>query len=223
MIIKQLSEKTSSAYTYVLFDSITKNAIIIDPVDSEVDCYLKELAGYNLKLILDTHLHADHITGAFLLKQKTKAQYGLSVKLDCIDVLLKDHQTITIGNIEIKIIATPGHTSESVCFLVENNIFTGDTLLVGKCGRTDFQNGDPGKLFDSVTKKLFILPDNMVVYPGHDYEGKTSSTVGQEKKNNLRLVNKTREEFIHIMNNLNLLKPKMMDIAVPANMQCGRK
>lgn len=221
--IKQLFDTISSTYTYLLLDNNLKDAVIIDPVDTEVERYLQELKGYNLRFILDTHIHADHVTGANLLKQKTKALYGLKANFENVDISLYDNQVLTVGNIKIKVIFTPGHTAESVCFLVDNYCFTGDTLLIGKCGRTDFQEGSAADLYDSVTKKLFALSNETIVYPGHEYEGRKASTIGREKNNNIRLANKTKEEFIGIMNNLNLPKPKMMDIAVPANLKCGRR
>ena len=222
MIVQQLFDPASSTYTYVLLDVQTKQAVIIDPVDTQIEKYLQELVGYTLKLIIDTHIHADHITGAYLLKQKTGARYGLNVHAEGVDVVFSDGMVLSIGDIQLQIIATPGHTAESVCIVVDTFVFTGDTLLIGKCGRTDFQNGDAGALYDSVTKKLFTLSSNIIVYPGHDYEGRTQSTIGDEQKHNLRLANKSKEEFMQIMNTLNLPKPKMMDIAVPANMRCGK-
>lgn len=221
--VKQLFDTVSSTYTYLLLDEESRQAAIIDPVDTEVENYCRELNGYKLVLILDTHIHADHVTGAYLLKEKTKAQYGLHSTIAGVDISLVDNQIITIGNISLKIIATPGHTAESVCFLVDTFLFTGDTLLIGKCGRTDFQGGSAADLYDSVTQKLFTLPDDTVVYPGHDYAGNKYSTIGNEKENNGRLSNRTKEEFIELMDNLNLPKPKMMDVAVPINMKCGRR
>lgn len=221
--IKQLFEPNSSTYTYLLFDQQLRQAVIIDPVDTEVKIYLQELEGSTLKLILDTHLHADHVTAAAVLKEKTDAHYGLNAALEGVDLPLQDGQIITIGSIKIKVISTPGHTVESVCFLVDSLLFTGDTLLIGKCGRTDFQGGSAAALYNSVTQKIFTLPDDIMVYPGHEYDGRTHSTLGWEKKNNSRLAHKTKEEFIAIMDNLNLPYPKTMGVAVPANMKCGRR
>ena len=222
MIVQQLFDPASSTYTYVLLDVQTKQAVIIDPVDTQVEKYIQEIQGYVLKLIIDTHIHADHVTGAYLLKQKTGARYGLNAQFDGVDIQLSDGMVIPIGTISLRFFATPGHTAESVCIVVDTYVFTGDTLLIGKCGRTDFQNGDAGALYDSVTQKLFTLSSNIIVYPGHDYEGRTHSTIGNEQNHNLRLSNKSKEEFIRIMNTLNLPKPKMMDIAVPANMRGGK-
>ena len=223
MRVKQLFDAVSSTYTYLLLDEESKQAVIIDPVDTEVEKYLQELQNYYLKLILDTHIHADHVTGAALLKKKTDAKYGLRAQINGVDIVLYNNQVITIENINIKIVTTPGHTPESVCFLVDTVVFTGDTLLIGKCGRTDFQGGSAEQLYDSVHQQLLTLPDSTIIYPGHEYESKTHSTIGWERKHNSCLAHKTRAEFIEIMNNLNLPRPKMMDVAVPANMKCGRR
>jgi sulfur dioxygenase len=223
MIVKQLFAAQSSTYTYILFDETSKKAVIIDPVDVDMEKYVNELKDYTLVLILDTHVHADHITGASLLKDETGAKYGVLAGFKGVDVTLQDNQILQVGDMQIKVITTPGHTSDSVCFLSGENLFTGDTLLIGKCGRTDFQKGSSSELYDSVTQKLFTLPNETIVYPGHDYAGNTKSSIGQEKELNLRLANKTREEFVDIMDNLNLSYPKMMNLAVPANKRCGRK
>ena len=221
--IKQLFEPKSSTYTYLLLDRDLRDAVIIDPVDSDVERYLQELQGYTLRFILDTHIHADHVTGAYLLKQRTKANYGLGTELAGVDLVLQDGKFIKVGGVDIRILATPGHTPESICLLVEKALFSGDTLLIGRCGRTDLQGGSAEALYHSVTKKLFTLPDDTIVYPGHEYEGRTHSTLGWEKENNIRLAHKTKAEFIHIMDNLNLPYPRMMDVAVPANLKCGKK
>ena len=202
MEIRQFFDAESSAYTYLLRDENSKLALIIDPVETQVEWYVQELQGYTLQLILDTHIHADHITAAWLLKQRTGGKYGLSVPGPTVDMVLQDGLILNVGTITIKVLATPGHTAESVCFLVGNTLFTGDTLLIGKCGRTDFQGGSAGALYDSVMNKLFTLPDYMLIYPGHDYEQRTSSTLGQEKQTNARLAGKTKEEIIQIMKNL---------------------
>ena len=213
----------SFAYTYLLLDTSTKQALIIDPVDTLIDEYFQELSGYDLKLILDTHLHADHVTGAYLLQQETKADYGLAVPSAGVDLCLSDQQIIIIGTITLTVLSTPSHTPDSVCFLVGNYVFTGDTLLIGKCGRTNFQNGSAAQLYDSITQKLFALPDSTIVYPGHDYQQRKVSTIGKEKNTNERIAHRSKAEFISIMDNLHLPRPAMMDIAVSANMKCGRR
>ncbi len=223
MIIKQLFDIENSTYTYLLLDTPTHQALIIDPVDTHYREYLRELSGYTLGLILDTHLHADHVTAAHLLQQETDADYGLAVPLEGVDTILSDQQIITVGDITITVLSTPGHTPDSVCFLVGNYLFTGDTLLIGKCGRTDFQDGSAAQLYDSITQKLFALPDSTLVYPGHDYQQRKVSTIGQEKNTNERIAHCSKAEFISIMDNLHLPPPAMMDLAVPANRKCGRR
>jgi glyoxylase-like metal-dependent hydrolase (beta-lactamase superfamily II) len=229
MIIKQYFHTKTGTYTYLIADENSRDALLIDPVKDDIDVYLKVIQQLNLTLrfALDTHIHADHITALGLLKErKNAATYlGLPQQVDCADFGLTDNQMIRLGDLEIRAIHTPGHTAESFCFYIsaENVIFTGDTLLIGGTGRTDFQNGDAEKLYDSLHNKILTLPDDTLVYPGHDYNGKHHTTIGHEKLNNPRLANKNKEEFITMMNHLNLPDPEYMHIAVPSNLNCGNE
>jgi sulfur dioxygenase len=227
VIFFQLFEPTSSTYTYLIADAETREAAIIDPVFETVERDLKLIQelGLNLKFILDTHIHADHITGAGALRTRTKAQTGLSeaAGVKCADLALKDGQILGLGDKKIYVLATPGHTDTCLSFVFENRVFTGDSLMIRSAGRTDFQQGSSDKLYRSVHEKLFTLPDETQVYPGHDYRGHTASTIGLEKVLNPRLGgSKTREEFGKIMADLNLASPKKIHEAVPANLQCGK-
>lgn len=226
VIFYQLYEAESSTYTYIIADKKTKEAAIIDPVLETVERDLKLIAELELNLIyvLDTHIHADHITGADEIRKRTKAKTAVSKEaaMSCVDIPLEDGQELLLGHKKIKIIATPGHTNTCLTYYFEGIIFTGDALSIRGCGRTDFQQGSSDKLYDSVHAKLFRLPDETVVYPGHDYRGQTSSTVAMEKKYNPRLgIAITKEEFKKIMSDLKLASPKKIDIAVPANLACG--
>ncbi len=225
MIFRQLFDQASSTYTYLLADKASRTAVLIDPVKEHVDEYVDMLANMSLTLAyaLETHVHADHITAGGLLKQKTgcKTAVGMQCGASMADVQLEDNDVLFFGQHRISAIATPGHTPGSITYLCEGMLFTGDALLINGCGRTDFQGGDAGKLYDGITGKLFSLPDETLVYPGHDYNGRRVSNIGQEKSINPRLAGKTREEFINIMNNLDLPKPKLIDLAVPANRSCG--
>ncbi len=226
MIFKQLFDKTSSTYTYLIADHDSKEAIFIDPVNTEIDGYLDLLNNLDLKLkySFETHVHADHISASGLLRQATGAKtcIGLHCGAESADYQLVGEETFSLGHDNIiKAIGTPGHTPGSISFLWKDKVFTGDALFIGGCGRTDFQNGDPGELYDSVTQKIFTLPGETLVYPGHDYKGDFVSCIFQEKTKNPRLAGKTRDEFIEIMENLNLPMPKLIDKAVPANLYCG--
>lgn len=225
MIFRQLFDTESSTYTYFLADEESREAIFIDPVGSHVEDYLKllETHGCQLKYSLETHVHADHVTGSGLLRQRTSAQTGVNQQCGAVsaDMQLQHGDSLTFGKHTIQVIATPGHTPGSTSFLISNRVFTGDALLINGCGRTDFQGGDAGAQYDGIMQRLFTLPDETLVYPGHDYNGKRVSCIGQERSINPRLAGKSREEFIHIMNSLNLPKPKLIDIAVPANRMCG--
>lgn len=224
-MFKQFYDQTSSTLTYLLADVELKQAVLIDPVTENINEYLTFIQQNNLSLAysLETHVHADHITGGGQLKKITNAKTAVSENCGAktADIQLKDGDVIVFGNQSIHVIATPGHTPGSLSFLWKDRLFTGDSLLINGCGRTDFQGGDAGQLFDAITIKLFNLPDETLVYPGHDYNGKRVSSIGQEKLTNSRLSKKSRESFIKLMNNLNLPKPKMIDIAVPANRKCG--
>lgn len=226
MIFHQLFEKETSTYTYLLGDPETKEAILIDPVIEMIERDLKLIADLelSLKLILDTHVHADHITASGELRKRTGAKIGLSSAYDlaCSDLHLEDGQEVKFGRFTVKIIHTPGHTNGCLSYHIENMVFTGDALLVRGCGRTDFQEGSSDKLFHSVREKLFSLSDNTVVYPAHDYKGFNCSSIGLEKKLNPRLnIGISRDKFIEIMNNLKLPTPKKIQESVPANLQCG--
>lgn len=224
-IFKQLFDQESSTYTYFIADTQAQEAIFIDPVDTHIDDYLALLAQHQcrLKYALETHVHADHITGGGLLRQKTEAQTAVADACGAktADLQLKDGDVIKFGQETIQVIATPGHTPGSTSFLWRDRVFTGDALLINGCGRTDFQGGDSATQYHSIVQKLFTLPDDTLVYPGHDYNGRRVSNIAQEKSINPRLAGKTIEEFVQIMNNLNLPKPRLIDIAVPANRRCG--
>jgi len=227
VIFKQFFEPESSTYTYLLGCEETKQAILIDTVESEVVSYIDELKKYGLKLIytLETHVHADHITGADSLRQQlgSKSVMHRDAGAMCADLLVTDGIHLKIGSIDIEVRYTPGHTNGCVSYFCNDRIFTGDTLLIGGCGRTDFQMGDAGQLYDSIQNQIFQLPDETIIYPGHDYNGNTESTVGHEKKYNSRMGdNKSREEFIDLMSKLKLAYPKQIDKALPANQACGR-
>jgi glyoxylase-like metal-dependent hydrolase (beta-lactamase superfamily II) len=225
MIFKQLFDTESSTYTYFIADSQAGEAIFIDPVDKYINDYLALLAQYNctLKYSLETHVHADHITGGGLLRQQTDAQTAVASACGAktADLQLKDGDELAFANETIKVIATPGHTPGSTSFLWLDRIFTGDALLINGCGRTDFQGGNSAAQYHSIVNKLFTLPDDTLVYPGHDYNGRRVSNIAQEKNINPRLAGKTLDEFVQIMNNLNLPKPRLIDIAVPTNRNCG--
>lgn len=224
-MFKQFYDEASSTLTYLLADDASKEAVLIDPVTDNIEEYLNYINSAGLTLIysLETHVHADHITGGGRLKNMTQAKTGVSQACGAAtaDIQLKDHDVLEFGAEKITVIATPGHTPGSLSFLWRDRLFTGDSLLINGCGRTDFQGGDAGKLYDAITQRLFSLPDETLVYPGHDYNGRRVSSIAQEKGINPRLAHKTREEFVELMANLNLPKPKMIDIAVPANRKCG--
>ena len=226
MIFRQLFDSDSSTYTYLIADSETKTALIIDPVLEQVerDLNLLQQLGLTLKYSLETHIHADHITGTDKLRQLTEAKGVVPqhAQVTCADCHIQDGEILSLGQLTIKAIATPGHTNSHMAYQIGKRVFTGDALLIRGCGRTDFQSGDAGTLFDSVTQKLFTLPDETLVYPAHDYRGHTVSTIGEEKLYNPRFVGKSRDDFIEFMANLNLPEPAKMMEAIPANEGCGK-
>jgi sulfur dioxygenase len=228
----QLFDPASSTYTYLLFDGQTREALIIDPVDEQLqrDLDALEHLGLTLKWVVETHAHADHITSAARLAELTGARTAAPAGCDVgtAAVQLRDGDTLAFGREAVRALHTPGHTAGSVCFLwqpageaAERHVFTGDTLLIQSCGRTDFQSGSAEQLYDSITRKLFTLPDTTLVWPGHDYHGRTQSTIGAEKTTNPRLAGRTREEFVQTMDGLGLPRPRRMDEAVPANQRSG--
>ena len=225
----QLFDPESSTYTYVLFDVATREALIIDPVDTQLDRDLATLREYGLKLVwtVETHAHADHITSAGKLAEHAGAHTAAPAACGISTALrqLQDGDELAFGRQTIRCLSTPGHTAGSMCYLWENegqpHVFTGDTLLINGCGRTDFQSGSPQAMYHSLTEVLFHLPDDTVVWPGHDYQGRTHSTIGHEKATNARVAGKTLDEFVAIMNSLNLPRPRRIDEAVPANLTSG--
>lgn len=227
IIFRQNFDPASSTYTYLLGDPASKEAVIIDPVmeQAERDLGLLRDLGLTLKYTIETHVHADHISGATLLKDATGAQsvVGYGSEVECADILIKDGESLKFGAYGLQAIHTPGHTASSFSFAVTDMVFTGDTLLIRGTGRTDFQGGAPEALYDSIVGKLFWLPEDTRVFPGHDYHGLTVSTIGEEKRLNPRAGNgRSKEEFVEIMNSLDLAEPKRIDVSVKANRQCGR-
>lgn len=227
MLFRQLFDLETSTYTYLIADMLTGEAALVDPVleNVERDYRLIQELGLTLIFCLETHVHADHITGTGKLRELTKclSLVPFKAKIDCADRHLQDQEVLQVGNITLKAIATPGHTDCHFAYLVnQTHILTGDALFIRGCGRTDFQSGDAGILYDSIYQKLFTLPDDTLVYPGHDYRGHTVSTIGEEKQHNPRLAHQDRQKFINIMNNLNLPDPLKIMEAVSANQQCGK-
>ncbi len=223
MIFKQLFDIKSSTYTYIISSGKGREALIIDPVIEKTDQYIKVLKNLDLKLVkvIDTHIHADHISGLNELSKRTKCTkiMGEKSSSEVLDIRVKDNEKIKIENIELISLYTPGHTNCSYSFLMNDRVFTGDTLLINGTGRTDFQNGSSHDAYDSLFNKLLKLPEKTLVFPAHDYNGKKYSTIESEKNNNPRLQVKSADEYAEIMNNLNLENPKMMNIAVPANVK----
>lgn len=226
MFFRQLIDNESCTYTYIIADLPSKETLIIDPVKTQIETYktiFKE-HGFTLKYSLETHVHADHITASGTLREQLNCLTGVSRACEAKhpDIHIEDGDIFELGaNESIRAITTPGHTKGSLSFLWKDKLFTGDSLLINGCGRTDFQGGDAATLFSSITNKIFTFPDETLIYPGHDYNEHRVSSVGQEKALNPRLAGKSQDEFVSIMNNLNLPKPRLIDIAVPANRYCG--
>ena len=223
MIFEQLFDQKSSTYTYIIASGEGREALIIDPVIEHSDEYSTILNNLDLKLVkvIDTHIHADHISALNELNKRTNCirVMGEKSKSEVIDLRIKDGEKIKVEEVELQAIYTPGHTDCSYSFLMNDRVFTGDTLLINGTGRTDFQSGSPYDAFDSLFNKLLKLPEKTLVYPAHDYNGKKNSSIENEKNNNPRLQVSSKEEYADIMNNLNLANPKMMDVAVPANVK----
>ena len=223
MIFDQLFDNKSSTYTYIISSGKGREALIIDPVIENTENYINILKNLDLKLVkvIDTHIHADHISGLNELSKRTKCSkiMGEQSSSEVLDIRIKDNEKIKIENIELISIYTPGHTDCSYSFLMNDKVFTGDALLINVTGRTDFQTGSPHDAYNSLFNKLLKLPEKTLVYPAHDYSGKKNSTIENEKKTNPRLQVSSVEEYVEIMNNLNLENPKMMNIAVSANIK----
>ena len=225
MIFKQVFDNNCSNYTYIIASAKGREAVIIDPVIENVNDYIKTLLELDLKLVkvIDTHIHADHVTGASKLKEITNCTtlMGEHTPADMVEIKVKDDEIIDIDDLKIRSLYTPGHTSDSYSYLLNNSLFTGDTLLINGTGRTDFQNGSSKDAYNSLFNKLLKLPEDTVVFPGHDYNGKFSSTIGQEKKFNPRLQVNSVDEYVEIMSNLKLTKPKLIESNVSRNIKLG--
>lgn len=224
MVVRQLFDAESSTFTYVLVDPASRHAALIDSVREHVDRDLRlvDELGATLTHVFETHTHADHVTGAGLIRERTRAHtYGSALGASCIDVHVRHGERVTIGSSTLSVLATPGHTDDSVSYYTPGMVFTGDALLIRGCGRTDFQNGDARTLFDSITRVLWSLPDDTIVYPAHDYRGFTASTIGEERRWNPRIAGSSADAFVTLMDSLHLPKPRRMDEAVPANRACG--
>lgn len=225
MLFRQLFERDSSTYTYLLAGRAGGEALLIDPVKSELGKYLQLIDELDLRLVfaIDTHVHADHVTALGELRAASACAtlMGAQSRAECVSRKISDGERLEVGGLELRAVYTPGHTDDSYSFVMSDRVFTGDTLLIRGTGRTDFQNGDPGAAYDSLFGKLLRLPEATLVYPAHDYKGWTVSTIGEERANNPRLQVSSREDYIAMMRALKLPSPKLMDVAVPANLACG--
>ena len=225
MIFKQVFDQKSSTYTYLIASAKGREALIIDPVIENVDNYIKLLNEFDLKLVkvIDTHIHADHVTGASKLKDITKCTtiMGENTPADTVEIKVKDDEYINLDSLKIRAMYTPGHTSDSYSFLMDNHLFSGDTLLINGTGRTDFQNGNAKDAYNSIFNKLLRLPEETLLYPAHDYKGEKVSTIGKEIKQNPRLQVKSEDEYVEIMNNLDLKKPEQLEFNVSKNINLG--
>jgi sulfur dioxygenase len=225
MIFRQLFDKTSSTYTYLLAERQGGEALLIDPVMENTGQYVRLIEELGVKLVMavDTHIHADHVTALGSLRDQTGCvtAMGLMTRAECVSVHFHEGERLCVDNLHLDVLYTPGHTDDSYSFLLPDRVFTGDTLLIRGTGRTDFQNGDPAAQYDSLFGKLLTLPEATRVYPAHDYNGMTSSSIGEEKRHNPRLQVSSRQAYIDLMNSLDLDDPRLMDVAVPANRACG--
>ena len=225
MLFRQLFDPVSSTYTYLLAERQGGEALIIDPVVDRVEQYLQLIEELDLKLVLaiDTHIHADHVTGIGKLRLAVDCAtaMGKQSQAECVSVRFGEGEILKADGISLKALYTPGHTDDSYSFAMDDRIFSGDTLLIRGTGRTDFQNGDAGAQYDSLFNKLLVLPEDTLVFPAHDYEGRTSSSIGEEKRHNPRLQVESRQAYIDQMDALDLDPPRMIDVAVPANRRCG--
>ena len=227
MIFKQFFDKESSTYTYLVGSESNRDALIIDSVLENVKEYINYIRSNNLNLlyVLDTHIHADHISGMSTLNEHFDCEMlmGKETLAEGLSRKLGHNEEFHLGDLTVRTLFTPGHTSDSYCFLIADKLFTGDTLLIGDTGRTDFQNGNSISAYNSLFNILLKLPDTTIVYPGHDYNGQWSSTIGEEKKSNPRLQVNSQKEYVYIMKNLNLSNPKKMDVSIPRNLKLGKE
>ena len=227
MIFRQLFERQSSTYSYLLGAERSREALLLDPVKEEVPRYLQliEELGLNLVVAVDTHVHADHVTALGELQDHSGCAtlMGEQSQALCVSHRVTDGEVLRLDGLELRALYTPGHTDDSYSFVMGDRVFTGDTLLIRGTGRTDFQNGDPRAQYDSLFNKLLRLPEQTLVYPAHDYKGWTVSTIGEERAHNPRLQVSSEQEYVDLMNGLKLADPKLMDVAVPANLRCGRR
>ena len=227
MIFRQLYDHESSTYSYLLAERMSGEALLIDPVLGNTDQYIRLVDELDLKLVLavDTHIHADHVTALGALREKTDcaSAMGEMTQAECVSVRFNEGERLRVDNLHLDILYTPGHTDDSYSFVLPDRVFTGDTLLIRGTGRTDFQNGDPAAQYDSLFNKLLKLPEQTLVYPAHDYQGRTVSSIWEEKRHNPRLQVADKQAYIDLMNGLELDNPRLMDIAVPANRSCGLK
>lgn len=225
MLFRQLFDSESSTYTYLLAGRPGREALLIDPVRSKVETYLQLIAELELRLVvaIDTHVHADHVTALGALREATACTtlMGEQSRAECVSRKVSDGELITLDGLQLRATYTPGHTDDSYSFVMHDRVFTGDTLLIRGTGRTDFQSGDAAAEHESIFGKLLRLPEETLVYPAHDYKGWTVSTIGEERAHNPRLQMRTKDEYVRFMRALKLPDPKLMDVAVPANLACG--